>query len=150
MLAALDAGGRSVSLTTDVFGDWVALGARADGGQVRATRSVTGGAFAVTAPAGATVTASPLLVSWSDGVPEQSRTGATTWLQGPPGGAWSITLDRVDVPRRLVVRAGERRPVCRSTSRHRPGGPAAGSAPATPRGPGRSRSASRSPAGRAR
>ncbi|WP_088282283.1 hypothetical protein [Kineosporia sp. A_224] len=103
--APLGSGERAVLLTTDVLSDWVVVGARGDGRQVRAKRPV-GGAFEVTAPAGAVVTASPLLVSWSDGFPEQSRTGATTWLQGPRGGAWTVTVDRVDVPRRLVVRAG--------------------------------------------
>ncbi|MBI4940760.1 MAG: hypothetical protein HY830_08435, partial [Actinobacteria bacterium] len=104
--AALGSGDRSVTLTTDVLADWVAVGTRGDGKQVRAKRPQYGGRFEVTAPPGSVVTASPLLVSWSDGFPEQSRTGATTWLQGTRGGAWIITVDRVDVPRRLVVRAG--------------------------------------------
>ncbi|WP_088318203.1 hypothetical protein [Kineosporia sp. R_H_3] len=105
-LAPVGSGERAVLLSTDVLADWVAVGARGDGRQVRAKRPASGGVFDVVAPAGAIVTPSPLLVSWSDGFPEQSRTGATTWLQGPRGGRWTITIDRVDVPRRLVVRAG--------------------------------------------
>lgn len=98
---------RGLSLATPDDNDWIVVGARSDGGQVRAKRPLyPEGALAVVPPAGATVVRSPLAVSWADGTPEQTRVAATTWLAGAGGAPWTITTQRLDVPRRLTIVGG--------------------------------------------
>ena len=98
---------RGLSLSTPGSDDWVVLGARSDGAQVRAKRPTYPDApLVVTPPSGVRVVRSPLAVSWADGLPEQSRVGATTWLAGGSGAAWTVTTQRLDVPRRLTIVGG--------------------------------------------
>ena len=98
---------RGLVLSTSQVDDWVVVGARTDGVQVRAKRPVYPQApLVVVPPDAATVVRSPLAVSWGDGLPEQSRIGATTWLAGGSGGAWTVTTERLDVPRRLRITGG--------------------------------------------
>jgi hypothetical protein len=105
-IVPLGASARSLLLSTPQYDDWVVVGARGDGRPVRAKRPADPQApLAVEPPAGAAVVPSPLSVSWGDGLPEQSRSGATTWLAGR-GGAWTVTTERLDVPRRLTIVGG--------------------------------------------
>lgn len=105
-LAPLSAAARSYVLATPRLDDWVVVGSRDDGRQVRAKRPAWPQApLVVEPPAGAVVTGSPLSVSWTDGIPEQSRVGAATWLAGR-GGTWTVTTERIDVPRRLTIVGG--------------------------------------------
>ena len=106
-LVPLAGADRTLTLSTPQVDDWVAVGARRDGVPVRAKRPTYPQApLVVVPPSAVAVVGSPLLVSWADGVPEQSRTDAATWQAGGAGGAWTVTTQRLDVPRRLTVTGG--------------------------------------------
>ncbi len=71
-----------LELSADGYLDWVITGARSDGKIVR----LKSGPAAITVAGPATAprsVAGPLEVSWSDGVPEQSRDGNRSWWSAP-------------------------------------------------------------------
>jgi hypothetical protein len=93
-----------LALATPRYLDWVVVGGRADGVTVRAKRPVGGAALTAGPPPSTSVAPSGGTVSWSDGVPEQSRT-ATTWLAAERG-AWRVTVAGAGTRRVLQVHAG--------------------------------------------
>lgn len=71
-----------LELSADGYLDWVVAGARSDGVIVRLNQGP--GAITVAGPSPAAQrAAAPFEVTWSNGKPEQSRTGNRTWWSAP-------------------------------------------------------------------
>jgi hypothetical protein len=104
----VSAAGVATSVTLPGAGeqDWVVVGARRDGRQVRAKRG-NGAVTRVAAEgAAAAVVDGPLEVSWSGGSPEEDHAGARTWWTVPAGlGRFRIVV-RLSGPTTVRLRLG--------------------------------------------
>jgi hypothetical protein len=104
---ALNAGAtEALGLTGGGLRDWLVVGGRADLKQVRLKGTTAAPLVAVTQPAKATSVAGPFRVSWQDGVPEQSHTGADRWLQSGGEAGLTVTVAASSSPRTLTLFAG--------------------------------------------
>lgn len=103
----LTAGGtRPVSLGVEPVLDWVVVGARSDLKQQRSKQDSA--VIFVDQPAGAEPVAGPFSVSWTGGMPEQSRDDARTWLAQDAGAGLTIALAPSSTVRTVTLYAGAR------------------------------------------
>ena len=96
----------SVNLSAPGLLDWLAVGTRSDGVVVRAKRAAAAPVLTLKPVPGATVTSGPFRVSWTGGLPEQDRTGATTWSAAPAGTGWTIDVTPSAQPLQVVLYLG--------------------------------------------
>jgi hypothetical protein len=96
----------TVNLTSPPLLGWLALGTRADLKQVRSKNGGT--AVTVGQPASAGTEVSPFRISWTDGIPEQDHTGATTWLKSTADQGLSVTIPGAHDARTVVLYAGSK------------------------------------------
>jgi len=96
----------AVNLAAPELLDWLAVGTRSDGVLVRAKRAAAAPVLTLERVPGATVTPSPFRVSWTGGLPEQDRKGASTWSTVPAGSGWTIDVAPSAQPLRVVIYTG--------------------------------------------
>jgi hypothetical protein len=97
---------RSVKLGGAGLLDWLALGTRPDLQQVRARGGAAAALITVEQPATATSEPSPFRTSWTGGLPEPARTGASTWLRFKGPQEVSVTLAPSERARTVVLYTG--------------------------------------------
>jgi hypothetical protein len=101
-----DTTGSPVDLTRPALTDWLAVGTRQDGKQVRAKAPANDPVLTVDQPDSATSTTGPFAVSWNDGLPEQNHDAATRWLKVNGTTGPEVIVAAADRPRTVVLHAG--------------------------------------------
>jgi hypothetical protein len=98
--------GTAVDLTRTAGLDWLVVGARADGKQVRAKATVASPVVTVEQPGSATAGPGPFSTSWTAGFPEQSHHNATGWLGTDGAAGLTLTVAASRKPRTVLLYAG--------------------------------------------